>query len=126
MKTTELTDVIRGLSLETEEKPYIFDYQREDFGWSVKSEKEYIETEKEINKIFYPGENWEIYGWCDGSGYNYWAIQQEEPNYISITIKVNTEELTQDEVDEIADALDNATADADAIQYAHPPQYPNY
>jgi hypothetical protein len=83
--------------------------------WGADNVTEYKKAQNEIDKIKYKGKGWEIYGWYDVSSFDYWIIKQEEQNYIQITIKFKNETVKEEEVDEIADALDSALADADRI-----------
>lgn len=116
MKTSNLCDVIKRISFDCgNENEYRFDSD-ENFYWSADIEKEWKEAQKEIENINYKGKNWEIFGWYDLSGFEYWRIEQKEPNYIAITIKVTKSTLTKKEVEAIKKYLDYALADADIIQ----------
>lgn len=116
MNTQDLTKEIKGIESENDALPYIFDYERESFNWSAPTKKEYNKIARQIDKIHFAGKNWKLYCWYDVSSFEYWMIKEKEPNYISITIRVNSEMLTDDEVNEIRNALDAALCKADEIQ----------
>jgi hypothetical protein len=104
-RLSEHTQVIDDKTLDSEEI----------HNWGADNVTEYKKAQNEIDKIKYKGKGWEIYGWYDVSSFDYWIIKQEEQNYIQITIKFKNETVKEEEVDEIADALDSALADADRI-----------
>ena len=104
-RLSEHTQVIDDRTLDSEEI----------HNWGADNVTEYKKAQNEIDKIKYKGKGWEIYGWYDVSSFDYWIIKQEEQNYIQITIKFKNETVKEEEVDEIADALDSALADADRI-----------
>ena len=104
-RLSEHTQVVDDKTLDSEEI----------HNWGADNVTEYKKAQNEIDKIKYKGKGWEIYGWYDVSSFDYWIIKQEEQNYIQITIKFKNETVKEEEVDEIADALDSALADADRI-----------
>lgn len=88
----------------------------ETFCWGCKTKKEYAAACKRIDKIGCKGDGWQIYGWYDVSGYEYWMKNMQEQNYIQITIAFDTDTIPESELQNISNALDNALAEADAIQ----------
>jgi hypothetical protein len=117
MKTKTLK--LKGCILQSDNTPYIFDYENESFSWGGSTKKEYQQGAKAINAINYTGKGWNIYAWFDVSCYEYWMKKQQEQNYIQVTIRIDTENILQSDVDKIMDALDSALADADAIAYKY-------
>lgn len=91
----------------------------ESFRWGAKEEKDYKAAEKEIDNIHYKGKGWEIYGWYDVSGFDYWMKRQEETNYIQLTVAFDKDTVDESEVEKIDKALDSALADADAIEFKY-------
>ena len=75
--------------------------------WSADSKEEYKEKEDIIN-------NWKLdnslvscFAWCDISGFDYWVIEQQEENYVSIDVclKKPANEYTQDELIRIRELI---------------------
>lgn len=100
----------------------------ETFRWGAQTEKEYKQVELAIAAISYKGDGWELFAWCDISGYEYWMLRQEETNYIQITVAFTSDEVSQDQIELIAMAMDTAIAEAEAIQnkYSYDPSTPKY
>ena len=73
--------------------------------WTADDEEEYKAKEKIINDYIFENDLVKIYAWCDISGYDYWVIQQEEENYVSIDVilKKPVGEYTQNEIRQISD-----------------------
>tara|TARA_R110000868_G_C10401143_1_gene721336 strand:- start:99 stop:491 length:393 start_codon:yes stop_codon:yes gene_type:complete len=89
------------------------------FNWGGKTKKEYNAATKEIDAIKANGKGWRLYSWYDVSSYEYWMKQQEEQNYIQITIRFDESYIMEDEIENIVKALDDALAKADAIEYKY-------
>jgi hypothetical protein len=83
--------------------------------WGAETEEDYEKATKEIDAISYNGNGWQVYAWYDVSGYDYWMIQQQEPNYINITVSFDSDEINRDEIPNIQKAVDSAYEDAYSI-----------
>lgn len=83
----QLTD----MRLHVDEMPY----------WMTNTEEEYNIACAEIDALGYKGNGWTVYAWYDVSGYDYWRHQQEEQNYISITVSFGKEVIPAKEIAEI-------------------------
>lgn len=60
--------------------------------------KQYKKFERILNNTRLKTANYEIYFWCDISGYEYWNKEQEENNYIQGTILIkNVDKLFKSE-----------------------------
>lgn len=75
--------------------------------WTAESEEEYLKKAKLIDAYGYKDDLMEVYAWYDVSGYDYWVIQQQEENYVSIDVllKKMPEEYTQEEIEKIRDVI---------------------
>ena len=91
-------------------------HSEENFSWGGKTKKEYNAAAKQIDAIKAKGKGWNLYAWYDVSSYEYWMKQHQEQNYIQITISFDKTTVNESEIPLIIKALDNALADADAIQ----------
>lgn len=71
-----------------------------DVNWTAESKDEYIRKEKLIDTYKVDNELFLMISWCDISGYEYWVVKQEEPNYVNIDVhlKKKPHEYTQDEL----------------------------
>lgn len=78
--------------------------------WTANNEKEYNTKESIINDFRHENELFEMVAWCDVSGYDYWVVKQEEPNYVSIDVylKKQPEQYTQEELQTISKAIIDA------------------
>ena len=54
--------------------------------WTSNNEEDYIRKENLIDEYKVENDLVKINAWCDVSGYDYWVIQQEEENYVSIDV----------------------------------------
>lgn len=90
--------------------------------WGNKDEAAYKEIENRIDNISYKGNGWQLYAWYDSSGFSYWMEHMEEANYIQITVRFNSEDIDEGEIQEIISALDKAMDEAGTIQECN--QYP--
>ena len=107
-------NIIKGELFTDLDTPYDADENKIDVYSSVywTAETELIYDKKE-NLIFdYKIENdlFTLRAWCDISGFDYWVVQQEEENYVSIDIylKKQPNEYTQEECMLIQKAIINA------------------
>jgi hypothetical protein len=75
--------------------------------WSADTEEKYKEKEAIINNWSYEDDLCKANAWCDISGFNYWVIQQEEDNYVSIDVclKKAPELYTQEEMQKLRDII---------------------
>jgi len=89
------------------------------FNWGADNKKEYEEAQEEIDDIEYKGNGWKIYATCDVSSYAYWMKQQEEQNYIQISVRFTKKEIEKSEVQKLKTALRNAISDAEDITNRH-------
>lgn len=73
--------------------------------WTAPTEAEYnvfaalIDAYKEDNELFTLTASYDV------SGFNYWVIQQEETNYVSINVQLKKTEYTIAEIKDISDAI---------------------
>lgn len=119
MKRIKITDIplkMQTLTHDGGEKELRLHYDNESFRWSTKTKKQYKAVEKEIDNISIKGNGWELYAWHDVSGFNYWMKQQEETNYLQITIAFEKKTVLLSELPEIQKALDKACAIARKIE----------
>lgn len=72
--------------------------------WSAETPEAYETKENIINQFSYEDDLIKANAWCDVSGYEYWVIKQEEPNYVSIDVclKKNPDQYTQFELKSIS------------------------
>jgi hypothetical protein len=75
--------------------------------WTAETEKEYEAKEKIIRDYLIDTELFKLVSWCDCSGFDYWVIQQQEENYVSIDVRLKKEvvDYTQAEIDTIKEAI---------------------
>lgn len=52
------------------------------------SQDEYDEMECDIANFKIKGKGFIVYAWNDSSGYEYWCKDQQEHNYIQITVSI--------------------------------------
>jgi hypothetical protein len=88
---------------------------KELLNWGAETEEEYNQAAEKIDAISYSGNGWSVYAWYDVSGFDYWMNQQEEQNYINITVAFDSDEIDGNEIPNIQKALDSAYEDAYAI-----------
>lgn len=98
-----------------------FHYDSDDgmYNWTATTAKEYAAIEKRINKIGTKHKDFEVYAWCDVSGFDYLVRRLEEPNYIQISVKLNKEKLSKTSLKSLKQALEDAAYDASTISYNH-------
>lgn len=68
------------------------------------TEEEYRDFEDLIHRNFVT-EKYTIYSWCDISWYDYWVKQENDNNYVTITIDIK-ENLTELEIEELDIKID--------------------
>lgn len=75
--------------------------------WSAENEEEYNRKEGIINNWVYEDDLVIAHAWCDVSGFDYWVVRQEEPNYVSIDVvlKKDVKDYTQEEQQKIRDII---------------------
>ena len=78
--------------------------------WTADNESEYNKKEQIIYDYRIVNDLFELVCWCDISGYDYWVIQQEETNYVSIDVylKKVVDKYTQQEIQFIANEISKA------------------
>lgn len=76
--------------------------------WTEPNEEEYILTENEIDDFEIERKAYSIYFRYDASGFEYWVEEQEEENYIAITVGFNSTELTIEEVEQLKADVEEA------------------
>jgi hypothetical protein len=87
----------------------------EKLNWGAETNAEYEEATNAIDAISYKGNGWEVYATYDVSGFDYWMMQQEEPNYINMTIMFDNDTIDATEITAIKNAMDMAYSDAYSI-----------
>ena len=75
--------------------------------WTAETEAEYNGIENKICAFSIERKSYTVYAWCDISGYDYWVLGQEEPNYIQISVIFNYEDITEDECVQLEDDVIN-------------------
>lgn len=70
------------------------------------TEAKYEAMESDINSFEIKGRGFVVYAWNDCSGYKYWTKQQEEDNYIQITIQIKRASIVN--IKELQCAIDKA------------------
>ena len=83
--------------------------------WGAETEAEYKEATDAIDAISFKGNGWEVYAWYDVSGFNYWMVQQEEQNYINVTIMFAVDSIDASEIPAIKNAMESAYSEAYSI-----------
>lgn len=84
--------------------------------WTAPNEEEYILTENEIDDFEIERKAYSIYFRYDASGFEYWVEEQEEENYIAITVGFNSTELTIEEVEQLKADVEEAYFKASLYQ----------
>ena len=67
--------------------------------------EDYEEIEKAIEEATDETDKFSVYVGTDVSGYDYWIKQQEEPNYIHLTLSLK-EDIYESDLDDIERAID--------------------
>jgi hypothetical protein len=89
------------------------------FHWGAKTKKEYEKACKSIDLINFKGKGWNVYAWYDVSSFQYWMKDNQEQNYISISISFDNENVLQSELPIIYSSLDEALLQAEALQFEY-------
>lgn len=102
-------------------------HSSESYRWSADNKKDYDTCAANIDAIKFKGKGWEIYAWCDISGFDYWVVKQEETNYIQLTIAFDEDTIESSEIEGVVKAMKNAEDMAEFLQetYNYDPQYKN-
>lgn len=56
--------------------------------WGSLNKEGYEEQEKFLSELYIEDESYTMYASYDVSGFDYWMIKQEEPNYTDIVLKI--------------------------------------
>jgi hypothetical protein len=73
--------------------------------WSAETKEEYERFQSLIEQYKYEDELCIISAWCDISGFNYWVLQQQESNYVSIDVTFKKDSYSLDELSSVADQI---------------------
>ena len=75
--------------------------------WTAETKEEYESKEELISSYKVENDLFTLRAWCDISGFDYWVIQQEEENYVSIDVylKKQPNEYSQEECQIISNAI---------------------
>jgi hypothetical protein len=115
IKFYELADIL-DLDLEYDgDETDLRLHGNEMLNWGAETEAEYKEAADAIDAISFKGNGWEVYAWCDVSGFNYWMVQQEEQNYINVTIMFDVDTVDVSEIPAIKNAIESAYIEAYSI-----------
>lgn len=76
--------------------------------WYEENEKEYEEVENKISDFHIKRKHYEVYVWCDVSGYDYWIKEEEGENYIQITVGFKKDEVPVDILPQLQRDIDEA------------------
>ena len=76
--------------------------------WWEEDKLEYEKVEEKIQNFSIERPKYTVYAWCDVSGFNYWIKQQEECNYIQISVVFSVDDITLDEVKQLEKDIDKA------------------
>ena len=117
MKTVKFWDIpntIKNLTFDGDKSDMRL-HNDSDFNWGAKTKKDYQKAIKLIDKISYKGNGWQLYAWYDVSSYEYWMKQQQEQNYITISVSFDNEDIQESEIKEIDNAIIAAEIEAGQI-----------
>ncbi len=78
----------------------------EHISWFEEDEVKYISIEKDIDVKEIKRLHYTVYAWCDASGYDYWMKQQEEHNYIQITVSFDKDYISTNDIKQLGNDLD--------------------
>ena len=79
-----------------------FDEERINVYASLMTEKQYQAMEKLLNKKVIKGKGYLVHAWNDSSGYKYWSKDEDDANYIQVTVciqdmnKIDPDQLKKD------------------------------
>lgn len=109
---------IDGLRFDGDLSDLRLHYDNDMFSWTAKTEELYKAKEKDIDAIEFKGEGWEMYAWCDVSGFGYWVERMGEDNYIQISVRLDDQDISLKQVNAIKKALTKAIDKAQEISRA--------
>lgn len=107
-------DIVQGKLYTDLDTPYDAECNKIDVytsvSWGADTEEEYQEKEKIIDDWKFENNLVKCNAWCDISGYNYWMVEQQEENYVSVDVylKKKPSEYTQLEMQEIGNIITEA------------------
>lgn len=107
MRFNEIPNIISDL---------VFDGDLEDkrlylepaINWWEKEESDYEKVEDKISNFEIKRPKYTVFAWCDVSGFDYWIKQQQDCNYIQITVSFNQEDLDTEEVAQLQKDVNKA------------------
>jgi type I site-specific restriction endonuclease len=73
--------------------------------WGAKDKQSYDAQEALIDAFKIDNDLVKVNCWCDISGYDYWMVDQEESNYVSIDVYLKKKEYTDEEVVQIREVI---------------------
>lgn len=91
-------------------------HHQDHINWTEPNKKEYEQTEKELDAFEIKRRAYSIYFGYDVSGFEYWVENQEEENYITITVGFNSTDLTLEEVEQLDEDIEEAYFQASLYQ----------
>lgn len=103
MRTIEfykIPDKISQLEFDGDKTDYRL-HHVDSFAWGCEDEKDYEDTEKKIDSFEILGNGYEVYLWCDISGFDYWIKNMKEQNYIQISVMFDNESINENELDQL-------------------------
>lgn len=115
MKYYDLPNKIETLEFDGDKKELKLHF-RDYFSWGAETEEEYQEAEEAIDYYQVIGKGFQIYMYCDISGYIYWMQQQKETNYINITVVFDSEEFDEKYLPTLEQALKGAQRYAEELE----------
>jgi hypothetical protein len=85
------------------------------YNWAFDNQEDYEKQEADIDKFKIKGEGYEVYMWCDVSGFEYWTKYGQDLNYIQVSISFFSEVLLMDSLNQLYLDLDTAMSYADEL-----------
>ena len=73
----------------------------------ISEKEEYENVENELITTEKHGNGYTVYAWCDISGYDYWINQEQECNYIQISVAFNKQSINKSELAQLRKDIDN-------------------
>ena len=121
IKFWDIPEKLKVLTFDGDDSDLRLQADNESFGWSEMDEKEYDKVEKALDKFEVKGKGYTVYCSYDVSGYDYWMIKQEEPNYVNISVSFDTADFPVKELRDLGKAVQKAINFGQDIEYAHTP-----
>lgn len=115
IKFYELPEKIKNITFDGDKEDLRL-HSNNSFYWGRKTKKAYKEVDKQLDAFKIRGNGWSIYTWCDVSGFEYWMKNQQEYNYVQISIIFDTEDVLLSEVKNIEQGLFEAECFAQEIE----------